>query len=126
MGIQISAVTLAAWDLERSKRFYERLGCEVDEDHPGFVSFKMGDASTYLSLYGREALADDAGVPSEGGGFTGVVLSYIVKGDQVDEVLRQAEQAGGTIVKKGQKAQWGGYFGYFSDPDGYLWKVTGY
>jgi catechol 2,3-dioxygenase-like lactoylglutathione lyase family enzyme len=127
VNVQISAVTIGVHDLKRAKQFYEALGCQIDQDHPGFVSFKMGDGSANLSLYKREALAADAGVAPGGTGFAGVVLSYIVSGSgRVDEVLAQAERGGGTVVKRGQKAQWGGYFGHFSDPDGYLWKVAGY
>ena len=125
MTVQISAVTIGVEDLKRSKQFYEGLGCRVDQDHPGFVSFKMGDGSTSLSLYARSALAADAGVDQDGSGFTGVVFSYIVAAaEQVDEVLAKAERGGGTVVRPAQSAQWGGYFGHFSDPDGYLWKVA--
>ena len=61
----------------------------------------------------------------EGTGFSGVTLHYIVDSTKrVDDVLDQAKRAGGKLVKPAEKAQWGGYYGYFSDPDGYLWKVA--
>src|SRR5437762_4629987 len=127
MNAQISAVTIGVKDLDRAKQFYAGLGCPIDKETPRFVSLKMRDGSAGFGLYTREALAADAGVPAEGSGFSGVTLSYIVSNtDQVDEVLAQVKRAGGTIVKPGQKAPWGGYFGYFADPDGYLWKVAGY
>ncbi|HVH65091.1 MAG TPA: VOC family protein [Candidatus Acidoferrum sp.] len=123
MTAQISNVTLGVKDLKRAKDFYAGLGFALEQDHPGFVSFTAGP--TGLSLYKREALAKDAGVDAGGSGFTGVVLNYIApSADQVDEALTQAKQAGGTIVKPAQKAQWGGYFGHFADPDGYIWKVA--
>jgi uncharacterized glyoxalase superfamily protein PhnB len=70
-------------------------------------------------------LADDAGVDPVGSGFRGVTFSYVVRSqERVDAVLAEAERAGGTIAKPAQKARWGGYFGYFADPDGNLWKIV--
>lgn len=89
------------------------------------LSFSLGNGSSALGLYQWDTLADDAGVPSEGSGFRGVTLSYLVRAEErVDTVLAEAERAGGTIVKAAQQSPWGGYFGYFADPDGYLWKVA--
>lgn len=126
MNPQISVVTLGVSDLNRGKQFYgEGLGCSIEQDHPGFVSFNLGNGSSRLALYTWDALAADAGVTADGSGFRGVTLNYIVQSsERVDEVLAQAKRAGGTIAKPAQSAQWGGYFGYFSDPDGYLWKVV--
>ena len=125
MNPQINAILIGVRDLDRSKRFYaEGLGCPVDKDYPGFVLFKLGEASPELGLYPWDALAADAGVPADGNGFPGVTLNYIVSSsERVDEVMTQAERAGGTIVRPAAKVQWG-YFGYFSDPDGHLWKVA--
>lgn len=126
MNPQVSAITLGVRDLGRAKRFYsDGLGCPIGQDQGGFVSFNLGSGSSALALYQRDALADDAGVAAEGSGFSGVTLSYVVDSTaRVDEVMAQAERAGGTIAKPAQSAQWGGYFGYFADPDGYLWKVA--
>jgi uncharacterized protein len=75
-------------------------------------------------MYPRAALAADAGVSPEGSGFGAVTLHYLVKSsERVDEVMGQAERAGAKILKPAQKAQWG-YFGWFADPDGHLWKVA--
>ena len=125
MAVQVTAIMLAVEDLARSKKFYgEGLGCTIDQDHPNFVSFDLGDGSSSLALYEREAAAQDAGVPSEGSGFRGVSFHYIVPSNEaVDEVMGKAAAAGGAVVKEAAGAQWG-YFGYFSDPDGYLWKVA--
>ena len=72
-----------------------------------------------------DAAAQDAGVSPEGSGFRGVSFHFIVaSSDAVDEVIGKAVAAGGAVVKAPAAAQWGGYFGYFSDPDGYLWKVA--
>jgi predicted enzyme related to lactoylglutathione lyase len=100
------------------------LGCTINQDHPHFVSFNLGDGSSSLALYEREAAAQDAGVSSEGSGFRGVSFHFIVPSNEaVDEVLSKAVAAGGGVVKEAAAARWG-YFGYFSDPDGYLWKVA--
>lgn len=128
MNLQISAVTLGVKDINRAKKFYsEGLGCTIEKDHPGFVSLKLGDSPVTLGLYTWDALAADAGVPADGSGFRGITLNYIVESEErVTEAMAQAKSAGATILKPAQKAQWGGFFGHFSDPDGYLWKVSGY
>ena len=126
MSLQVSAIMLGVKDVDRAKRFYaEGLGCEIDQDYPGFVRCSLGDGSSMLALYEWEAAAQDAGVSAEGSGFRGVSFHFITDSrDTVNDVMQAAETAGGTVVKAAAAAQWGGYFGYFSDPDGYLWKVT--
>ena len=116
---------LGVKDLARSKQFYgEGLGCAIAQDYPNFVSLTLGEGSSSLALYEREAAAQDAGVSAEGSGFRGVSFHYSVPSKEaVDEVLSAAKAAGGDIVKAATGAQWG-YSGYFSDPDGYLWKVA--
>ena len=126
MPLQVTAIMIGVEDLARSKKFYaEGLGCALYQDHPNFVSLKLGEGSSSLALYEREAAAQDAGVSSEGSGYRGVSFHYIVpSSDVVDEFMGKAVAAGGAVVKEAAAAQWGGYFGYFSDPDGYLWKVA--
>ncbi len=124
MKPRISMITLGVRDLERSVKFYaEGLGFPKMESPPEVAFFTLN--GTWLGLYGREALAEDAGVPAEGGGFGGVALAHNVATEaEVDAVLDLAVAAGGTLVKKAQKVFWGGYSGYFSDPDGHLWEVA--
>ena len=119
-------ITLGVRDLARAKDFYgERLGWPVRDEDDNWVCFTLGDGSSALALYPWDELADDAGVQREGSGFRGVTLAYIVRSDErVDAVLAEAESAGATIVKPAQKTGWGGYSGYFADPDGYLWEVA--
>ena len=126
MSLQVSAIMLGVKDVDRAKRFYaEGLGCEIDQDFPGFVRCSLGAGSSDLALYEWETAAQDAGVSAEGSGFRGVSFHFITESrDTVDEVMQTAEAAGATVVKEPAAAQWGGYFGYFSDPDGYLWKVA--
>ena len=126
MALQATAIMLGVQDLARSKKFYaEGMGGAVDKDYPTFVSISLGDGSSSLALYERDAAAADAGVSAEGSGFSGISFHYIVSSrDAVDEVIASAVAAGGAVVKQAEGGHWGGYAGYFSDPDGYLWKVA--
>ena len=127
MNPHVSIITLGVRDLNRAKQFYsEGLGWPIQQEQQGrWVSFSLNDNSFGLGLYPWDALADDAGVAADGSGFRGITLSYIVSSEErVDAVLAEAKRAGGKIAKPAQKASWGGYFGYFTDPDGYLWKVA--
>jgi uncharacterized protein len=124
MAVQATTIMIGVKDLARAKHFYSNLGCTIDQDYPAFVTFDLGDGSSSLALYPWEAVANDAGVPAEGSGFRGCSLHHIVGSrEAVDEVMRDAAAAGATIVKEAIPTNWG-YFGYFSDPDGHLWKVA--
>ena len=127
MEPRISLITLGVKDLERSLRFYrDGLGFPTTWNvEKGVIFFKT--AGTRLALYPYESLAHDVSPAfvMERSKFTGIALAYNVRTKpEVDEVLHQAEAAGGVIEKPGQDAFWGGYSGYFSDPDGYLWEVA--
>ena len=126
MPLQMTSIIIGVEDLARSRKFYgDGLGCTIAQDHPNFVSFNLGDGSSSLALYQWEAAAEDAGVASEGIGFRGVSFHHIVPSrEAVDELIGRAAAAGGSVVKEAAAAPWGGYFGYFSDPDGHLWKVA--
>jgi hypothetical protein len=83
-------------------------GCKIDHDYPNFVSFNLGERSSALALYEREAAAEDADVSSEGSGFRGISFHYIVPSSEaVDEVMGNAVAAGGGVVKEAASAQWG-------------------
>jgi hypothetical protein len=126
MPLQVTTIMLGVEDLDRSKKFYaEGLGCKIGQDYPGFVNLDLGSGSPTLALYKRAAAARDAGVSPEGSGFSGVSFHYIVDSrEAVDEIINMAVAAGGAVVKAAEGAQWGGYSGYFSDPDGHLWKAA--
>ena len=126
MTIQVSAIMLGVQDVDRAKSFYvDGLGATIQQDYPGFVRCGLGDGSSDLALYAREAAAADAGVSAEGSGFSGVSFHYLTDSrGEVDTVLRTAVDAGATEVKPASAAEWGGYFGYFSAPDGHLLKVA--
>ena len=123
MRQRISMVTLGVADLPRSVRFYQELGLTKLESPPSVAFFRL--AGSWLGLYGRQDLAEDAGVSSDGGGFRGVTIAHNVASEaEVDAVMLEAEAAGATVVKAAGKAEWGGYHGYFADPDGHLWEVA--
>lgn len=124
MEQRVSLITLGVADLNRSREFYERLGWRRSmAKTEGVVFFQAGGMA--LSLYPRHELAKDANVAPEGHGFYGIALAYNTRTRaDVDSVLKEATAAGGRILKPAQEAFWGGYSGYFSDPDGFLWEVA--
>jgi uncharacterized protein len=124
MEPRLSFVTLGVADLQRATRFYEEvLKLPRLSTPPEVTFFELG--KTWLALYPRELLAADAGVPAAGSGFPGFSLAHNVRAAaEVDELLREVAAKGGRIVKPGQRADWGGYTGYFADPDGFLWEVA--
>ncbi|MEJ2455082.1 MAG: VOC family protein [Candidatus Thiodiazotropha sp.] len=124
MQPRISMITLGVADLERSIRFYrDGLGLPQMESPPSVAFFTLN--GSWLGLYGREALAEDAMVSAQGSGFPGFTLAHNVTSEaEVDTLLEQAVAAGAQLIKPGQKVFWGGYSGYFSDPDGFLWEVA--
>jgi uncharacterized protein len=126
MKPHVSVITLGVRDLERARRFYsEQLGWPIHQEDDNWACYLLGDGSSAFALYPWDELAEDARVPPEGSGFRGVTLAYNVRTeDRVDEVLAEAERAGGTIVKPAEPTTWGGYGGYFADPEGYLWEVA--
>ncbi|WP_299315650.1 VOC family protein [uncultured Halomonas sp.] len=125
MQQRMSLITLGVADLPRARRFYEeglgwRVGLAVDGE---VVFFQLN--GLILSLYSRAALAEDAGMGEAGSGFSGIALAHNVRSEpEVDLVLSEAKRAGGRIVKPASRAEWGGYSGYFADPDGHLWEVA--
>ncbi|AMK77898.1 MULTISPECIES: VOC family protein [Methylomonas] len=119
----ISFVTLGVADLERSRRFYQALGWQESSGSQAEVAFfQVG--SIAFALFGRESLADDANISPEGAGFPGFSLAHNVASEkEVDATLLEAVSAGGKLIRSGEKAAWGGFRGYFADPDGFLWEV---
>jgi len=124
MKPRISMITLGVRDLVRAVRFYEEgLGFPRMDSPPEVAFFTLN--GTWLGLYGREALAEDAKVSSEGSGFESFTLAHNVHTEaEVDEVIALAIRAGATVVKQPEKVFWGGYSGYFADLDGHLWEVA--
>lgn len=124
MQLRLSLVTLGVSDVDRARRFYEAMGLSASRASQADVAFfQLGNV--VLALFSRAALAADAGVANSEPGFSGVALAWNVAGEKdVDDALAQAAACGGRIAKPGQKVFWGGYSGYFVDPDGHLWEVA--
>ena len=124
MEPRISMISLGVADLEVSVHFYGNgLGFPQMDSPPGVAFFTLN--GTWLGLTAREALAEDATLSAEGSGFRGFALAHNVASEaEVDQTLALAVAAGATLVKPGQKVFWGGYSGYFEDPDGFLWEVA--
>lgn len=124
MEPRISFVTLGVEDLGRSKAFYlDVLGLPVVYAGGDVCFFEMG--RTWLALYPRHLLAADAGVADSRPGFAGFTLAHNVRSAaEVDALLAHAARGGGRLVRAGHRAEWGGYTGYFADPDGFLWEVA--
>lgn len=122
---RISIVTLGVDDLARSKAFYEALGWEVTGSAGDEICW-FRTADSYLGLFDRESLAKDAGLRSEPmAEFGGITLAINVESEEVaDGALEAAVAAGGRILKPAERANWGGYSGYFADPDGHPWEVA--
>jgi catechol 2,3-dioxygenase-like lactoylglutathione lyase family enzyme len=124
---RIHIITLGVQDINLSLRFYrDGLGFSTTaaDDNPPIVFFQS--LGVTLALCPKEGLAQDISPesPPQGSGFGGVTLGVVVKEkSEVARILTLAEKAGGRIVKPAQQAFWGGWHGYFSDPDGYFWEV---
>lgn len=124
MKPRMSMITLGVDDMARAVDFYQNgLGFPREGEGDEVAFFRLN--GTWLGLYGRKALADDAQVDAEGTGFNSFAIAHNVHSEEeVDEVMDEALKAGAELVKKPQKVFWGGYSGYFKDPDGHLWEVA--
>lgn len=124
MRPRMSMITLGVSDLARAVDFYENgLGFPRHGEHDEVAFFALN--GTWLGLYGRTALAQDAGVSADGTGFNAFAIAHNVGSEaEVEQVMEQAVAAGAVLVKPPQKVFWGGYSGYFQDPDGHLWEVA--
>lgn len=120
----ISMVTLGVADIARATAFYEALGWRNTAASQDEVSFLQGH-NIVLGLYGRKALAKDAQIEDTPPGFGGVAFAVnLISQDAVDAFFEHALNSGAAACKRPQQAFWGGYSGYFADPDGHLWEVA--
>ena len=125
---RVSLVTLGVADVEAAAAFYERLGwTRSSASVPGVVAFFATTTGTAVGLYGYGDLAADAARPpaADPAAFRGVSLAInLASPAEVDAVLAAAREAGATVTKDAVAAEWGGYSGYFADPDGNAWEVA--
>lgn len=123
MEQRISLITLGVTDVARARTFYERLGWQGQEVEQT-VFFQAG--GMVVVLWGRDKLADDAGLTNESNdGFGGIALAQNVRSRaDVDAVLEQAASAGARITQPARETFYGGYAGHFADPDGHVWEIA--
>ena len=131
MEPRYTILTLGVDDLEKSFQFYHEglglpskgiIGKEFEHGEAAFFDLKNG---TILALYARANLAWDSKLKQEKPSSTEFSIGYTTKNEaEVDAIMAQAEKAGAKISKPAQKTFWGGYGGYFQDPDGHLWEVA--
>jgi len=128
---RLNLITLGVKDMVESLKFYrDGLGFEAvvygEETNPSVIFFNNG--GTKISLYPLTELARDineASPPASGNGFGGITLSYNAKSnEEVDDLFALVEKVGAKIVKWPEIVSWGGYSGYFQDPNGYYWEVA--
>jgi len=127
---RLNIITLGTKNIVKSHAFFKSLGFDTSirgpESEPYIIFFR--NEGTRIALYPLEELARDVNSenpPSMSNGFPGITLAYNAKSvEEVDELLKKAEQAGATIQKEPKKTDWGGYGGYFTDLDGYYWEVA--
>ncbi|HEU5296401.1 MAG TPA: VOC family protein [Burkholderiaceae bacterium] len=126
MEPRVSLITLGVSDLDRAVAFYENvLGWKVAQRPPGVAFFDLG--GFVLALWGHADLAQDMQLaqPVVSGGYEAFSLAHNLRSvEEVDALFAHLKRHGATIVKPPQKAQWGGYTGYFADPDGHKWEVA--
>lgn len=124
MEQRLSLITLGVADLARSRRFYEDgLGWARGNAEDEVAFYQLN--GLILALWTRDDLAADAQVADTGATFSGISIAFNTRShDEVDDILAQAAAAGGTITKPAEEQVWGGYSGYFADPDGHPWEVA--
>ena len=124
MEQRLSFVTLGVKDLARAQKFYEGLGWKAAKAVPGEVVFFWMNGLVF-ALWGERDLAEDSRSEFSPPGFRGMALAHNGRSpEEVDAILALAVRVGGRITKPAQKTAWGGYAGYFADPDGHLWEIA--
>ena len=124
MRQKLNLITMGVIDMDKSIAFFEKLGWQKSKHSvEGLALFPLGGIT--LALHPRHELAADAMIADTPTGFSAITLSYNAKSEvEVNEVMKEAEMAGATIIKAAQKVYWGGYSGYFKSLDGHLFEVA--
>lgn len=131
MNPHLSVITLGVDDLERALTFYRNglglptkgiIGTEIEHGAVAFLDLRHG---LKLALWPRNSLTHDTGIVFDSGAPSPVTLGHnVASRDEVDTVLERAREAGARIVKEARETTWGGYAGYFQDPDSHLWEIV--
>ncbi|HEY8564313.1 MAG TPA: VOC family protein [Beijerinckiaceae bacterium] len=125
MSPQVTLITLGTADLARARAFYEALGWTASAASQPTVAFFHGNGGPALGLFGRDSLAEDAHVEDHPTGFAAVTLAHnLASREAVDAFFARALAAGARALKTPREVFWGGYSGYFADPDGHLWEIA--
>ena len=125
MEQRISLITLGVADLQRAVNFYEQVvGWKPEQSPPGVVFFDLN--GVVLALWPHDELAKDMNIPTGSfPSYRGSSLAHNARSEaEVDAIFARLKLHGATILKQPQKAFWGGYSGYFSDPDGHVWEIA--
>jgi uncharacterized protein len=124
MDQRLNLITLGVADVARARRFYEALGWQAaGASTEGIVYFDLGTVT--LALFARAPQARNAGLVDDGARFSGITLTYHVRRqEEIYQLLGKAKAAGGTVLRNTEKVPWGGYAGWFCDPDGHPWEVA--
>jgi catechol 2,3-dioxygenase-like lactoylglutathione lyase family enzyme len=123
MDQRVSLITLGVKDADRTAAFYDALGWARVETQDGVIAYDL--LGQTLGLYPLAKLAEDIGLDASRLGRGAMTLGYNAPDRAgVDDVLARVEDAGGTVLKAAQEVFWGGYHGYFSDPEGHIWEVA--
>lgn len=123
MEQRVSIITLGVEDVSRSRRFYEDLGWSGAQEVEETVFFQAGGQA--VVLWGRDKLAADAGLTDDGASFGGLVLAHNVRTrEDVDQVVALAASAGAQVTRQPSDTFYGGYAGWFRDPDGHVWEIA--
>lgn len=120
---RVTLITLGVSDLERSKEFYAKLGWRIAEEQPSVIFYQLNGLA--LGLFPFDALAEDQGRPGQELGVGGKTFAINFSTEtEVDQAFAAAIAAGATLLKSPEKVFWGGYSGYYSDPDGHVWELA--
>ncbi len=124
MEQRLSIISLGVSDMVKSRSFYEKLGWKASAENSNdkITFFQLG--GIILGLYGLDALAEEARQPVSPG-FDGITIAHNARSkSEVDLLLAEAEAAGAQILNPAKDVFWGGYSGYFADPDGHAWEIA--
>ena len=124
MRPRISVITLGVADVPRARAFYQTLGWPPSGEQEEQIAF-FRNAGSRLALYRLDSIAEEAGqTPAPPGSIRATLVMNVESRELVDQALEEVERAGGTTLAPAQERFWGGYSGYFADPDGHAWEVA--